>query len=147
MAPVAKVKVPVYYGDAYLPFRKLMRKFFDNIKTEFLVTGLVLINMMLLLVDMIVTEDQCNIYGNSSVIRQCLDDFAEEPFQVQWTKAFSYIELAFLITFAVEIVLRLYAYGFGYFLDYLNAIDAIIVISLLIFQVRSRPRAGDVPQR
>jgi hypothetical protein len=126
-----------YWADEYLPFRQPMRKVFDNIKTEFFVTALVLINMALLLVDMMVTDEsaKCGMHGNSTAIRECTDLFAVEPFQVQWTNAFQFIELAFLSLFTVEILLRLYAYGHTYFFDVLNSVDAIIVIGLLIVQI------------
>ena len=96
MAPApAAAKVIVYHGDARLPCRPPMRKFFDNIKTEFFVTGLVLVNMLFLLVDMVVTDDmgQCNIYGNTTEIHQCTVEVAARPFILQWTALFQWLEL------------------------------------------------------
>ena len=131
---------PVHYpGDDFLPGRKRLRKVFDNIKTEFFVTGLVLLNMMMLLVDMVVTDDQgkCNIYGNSSEIRQCIKLAHQEQFYLSWTNFFDILELSFLSLFAGEIIVRLYAYGPSYFMDMLNSVDAIIVMSLFVLQVRA----------
>jgi len=129
-------KPPVtYVGDNYLPFRKTMRKLFDNIRTEFFVTSLVLINMLGLLVDMAVTDPGCNIYENVTTIQACLVEHAKLPVMVEWTAAFQWLELGFLCVFTTEITLRLYAYGFSYFMDLLNCIDAIIVVGLFILQV------------
>ena len=120
---------PVYDGDACLPGRPMLRKFFSNIRVEFAVTGLVIINMIMLLVDMIITEDSCPIYGNTSYIRTCLADFAEDEMQIQWTAAFQWMELVFLSTFTIEIFIRIYAYGLSHFFDALNIVDAIIVFA------------------
>jgi len=125
----------IYEGDARLPFRKPMRKLFDNIRTEFFVTALVLINMALLLFDMMFSESGCNIYGNWTIIRNCEVAFALEPLQIAWTNAFQLMELAFLSLFACDILARFYAYGFSYFRDALNVLDAIIVFGLLILQI------------
>lgn len=130
--------VQVHYpGDEYLPGRARMRKFFDDIKTEFFVTGLVLLNMLMLLVDMVVTDDQgrCNIYGNATVIRSCIEAVNKEPFFVSWMQFFDVLELSFLSLFASEILARLYAYGPSYFMNVLNAFDATIVSLLFILQI------------
>ena len=126
-----------YPGDDFLPGRKPLRKLFDNIKTEFFVTGLVLLNMMMLLVDMVVTDDQgkCNIYGNTSEIRECIRLAHMEQFYLSWTDFFDILELSFLSLFAGEIIVRLYAYGPSYFMDVLNSVDAIIVMSLFVLQI------------
>jgi len=124
-----------YWGDAYLPGRRVLRRFFDDIKTEFFVTGLVLINMLGLLIDLAVTDAGCNIYMNVTTIQDCLDKYEERTFIVEWTNAFQYMELGFLILFTVEIMLRVYTYSFTYFLDVLNSLDAAIVIGLLILQI------------
>jgi len=128
-------KTVVYTCDAYLPGRKHLRRIFDNIKTEFLVTALVLINMLGLLVDMAVTDAGCNIYDNVTVMQDCLQAHSEEAFTISWTETFQWLELGFLVLFTFEISLRLYAYGISYFFDVLNCIDALIVIGLLVLQV------------
>ena len=74
----ATAAVHVYTYDRYLPGRVFLRKVFDSIRTEFLVTALVLINMLGLLIDMAVTDAGCNIYANVSTIQQCLDDHAND---------------------------------------------------------------------
>ena len=128
-------KVNPYAADAYWPGRPLLRAVFDNIKTEFLVTALVLVNMLGLLVDMAVTDAGCNIYENVTSIQACLTDHEDSEFIISWTDAFQWIELTFLVIFSLEICLRLYAYGYPYFFDTLNCIDAVIVFGLLILQI------------
>ena len=93
--------------------------------------------MLMLLVDMVVTDDQgrCNIYGPAADIRACLILAKQEPFQIQCHDTFQILELIFLSFFGVEILLRLYAYGFAYLMDVLNLVDAVIVFSLLIVQI------------
>ena len=59
-----KEKANSYEADAYLPGRHLLRRTFDNVMTEFFVTGLVLLNMLGMLVDMAVTDAGCNVYDN-----------------------------------------------------------------------------------
>lgn len=128
-------QIQVYSADAYLPGRVFLRSIFDSIRTEFFVTFLVLINMLGLLVDMAVTDAGCNIYANVTDIQDCLESKAKDEFYVQWTDTFQWLELGFLIVFATEILLRLYAYGISYFYDALNSIDAAIVVGLLILQI------------
>ena len=65
-------KVKVYPGDAFLPFRQPLRKVFDNIKTEFIVTALVLINMLGLLIDMAVTDGETRLSENASAAASTL---------------------------------------------------------------------------
>lgn len=103
-----------YPADAYLPFRPAMRKVFDQIRTEFIVTGLVLINMLGLLIDMVVTENACPVYGNVSSIQECEALSAAEPWKVVWNNSFEIEEIVFLTFFSLEILLRIYAYGFRY---------------------------------
>jgi len=124
-----------YDGDAFLPFRPALRKLFDNIRTEFFITGLVLLSMAFLLVDMFVTDPECPIYGNTTIIRECLEEFEERDSQKAWTNFFQMLELVFLFVFAVDIIARFYSYGFSYFRDLLNCLDAVIVFSLLAMQV------------
>lgn len=126
---------PVYHGDAYLPFRPGMRVFYNNIKTEFVMTFLVLINMCMLFVDMAYTESDCSMYGNVTEIQQCLVEWEQNEAQVAWTGSFQYMEVFFLVLFASDIVMRLYAFGISYFHDVLNVIDATIVYGLLILQL------------
>ena len=102
-----------------------------------MITGLVIVNMTLLLIDMMVTEPtDCGIYGNSSIIQHCLDEFESSPGQVSWNNAFQLAEISFLSIFVIDILVRTYAYGFSYFNDVLNCIDALIVFSLFVVQVR-----------
>jgi len=131
----AEAKGPSYEADAYLPGRRPLRRFFDNIKTEFAVTALVLVNVAMLLADMAVTDAGCNIYENVTVIKQCLDNHNDSPRIIGWTENFQWMELSFLVIFSTEVALRLYAYGPHYFFDLLNAIDALIVIGLLVLQI------------
>ena len=98
-------------------------------------TALVLINMIFLLVDMMVTEPPCTIYGNASDIQQCLVEWDADPFISGWNQGFQIMELSFLSTFAIDILIRFYAYGYSYFFDVLNCVDAIIVFSLFLLQV------------
>ena len=132
----------IYAGDAYFPWRKTLRTIFDNIKFEFFVTGLVIVNMLMLLADMVVSDDQgrCNIYGNTTIIRECIAQAETDPSRIVWTNFFQYLELSFLSVFAIEIFMRLYAYGISYFKDGINLFDASVVIGLLILQVRARRR-------
>lgn len=131
-----KEKANSYEADAYLPGRHLLRRTFDNVMTEFFVTGLVLLNMLGMLVDMAVTDAGCNVYDNITMIQACITHHEEDAFVISWTNAFQYTELAFLLIFTVEIQLRLYAYGCPYFIDVLNCVDALIVIGLLILQIQ-----------
>ena len=59
-------------------------------------TALVLINMIFLLVDMMVTEPPCTIYGNASDIQQCLVEWDADPFISGWNQGFQIMELSFL---------------------------------------------------
>ena len=110
-------------------------------RTEFFLTGLVLINMAFLLVDMMITDDGCDVYGNVTNIQICIVQHSQEEFQLAWNDFFKYLELTFLSIFVGDIILRLYAYGIGYFADGLNAVDATIVILLFALQVRARAHA------
>jgi hypothetical protein len=93
--------------------------------------------MAFLLVDMFVTDPECPIYGNTTIIRECLEEFEERDSQKAWTNFFQMLELVFLFVFAVDIIARFYSYGFSYFRDLLNCLDAVIVFSLLAMQVRT----------
>lgn len=112
-----------------------MRKFFDNIKTEFFVTALVMINLLMLLVDMVVTDTSCGIYGNLTIIQDCYAKEAKGEFLKAWTTDFQYVELIFLLIFAIELLFRLYCFGFEYLRDAVNIFDAIIVYSLFFLQI------------
>ena len=90
-------------AKSYLPGRHLLRRTFDNVMTEFFVTGLVLLNMLGMLVDMAVTDAGCNIYDNITMIQACITHHEEDEFVISWTNAFQYTELAFLLIFTVEI--------------------------------------------
>lgn len=135
MASKGQPAGPTYSADAYLPLRRPLRKVFDNIKTEFVVTALVLVNMFMLLVDLVVTDEPCNVYGNTSLIRECRERHALNETQREWTNFFQILELVFLLIFATEIMMRLYAYGITYFKDVLNCVDALIVFGLLTLQI------------
>ena len=100
-----------------------------------MLTALVLINMAFLLVDMLVTDPNCPMYGDVELIQECIAESLAYDFQRGWTAGFQIMELSFLTVFAVDICLRLYAYGTSYFKELLNVLDALIVFGLLIFQV------------
>lgn len=54
---------------------------------------------------------------------------AYQQFIISWSRVFWLVDLIFLSIFLVEICLRVYAWGSTYLRDWLNVIDAIIVMA------------------
>ena len=122
-----------------------MRKFFDDIKTEFFVTGLVLLNMLMLLVDMVVTDDQgrCNIYGNATVIRSCIEAVIRSHSVAVDAIFSSCSSSSSSRSSPARSCCGCTRTGSSYLMDVLNAFDAFIVSLLFILQILLWPLQSD----
>ena len=127
------------------PHKAKIRGILDDLRTEFFVTGVVLFYMMLVLLDLVLAQD--NSCDESSLPFVFFNESGPSPpppmsppsppsFETKWGDAFNWIDLGFLTAFGFELLLRLYAYGTGYFLyDCINGVDAIIIILGLVLQI------------
>jgi len=98
-----------------LPFRTKLRNFLDKLVVEFVVIAIVLVYMVLILVDLLLAD--------------------EPKLSESWVHAFRYVDLGFLVFFTVELIFRLYAYGFRYLYSFINTFDALIVVISLVLQL------------
>jgi len=98
-----------------LPFRTKLRNFLDKLVVEFVVIAIVLVYMVLILVDLLLAD--------------------EPKLSESWVNAFRYVDLGFLVFFTVELIFRLYAYGFRYLYSFINTFDALIVVISLVLQL------------
>ena len=97
----------------------------DDVRSEFAISGVVILYMLLVLLDLVLADDECQ------------DDKAsgegDDSFESKWSFYFNYIDMGFLLLFDSEIGIRLFAYGPIYFYDFWNGLDAaIIVLSTVI---------------
>jgi len=97
--------------------RARWRKVLDDVHTEFMVSGFVLLYMLLVLIDLVLYEDSCEVGSGE-----------DESFGSRWSFYFNYVDMGFLVVFIMEILVRLYAYGPRYFMDCINGLDAAIII-------------------
>ena len=126
-----------------LPYRATLRRILDDVRSEFVVTGVVLLYMVLVLLDLVLYSDtDC---GNKTYVDRVGINVSGLPYTYQveapdnsftgrWGFYFDRVDMGFLIVFSVELLLRLYAYGIEYLFNFLNFLDAAIVVSGVVMQ-------------
>ena len=126
------------------PTKAKLRGILNDLRTEFFVTGLVLLYMMLVFIDFILYEGHgCTDYAEpykvltSNIPSPPPPSPAPSPpsFETRWGDAFKWVDLSFLIVFMFELLLRWYAFGYHYFIDKINGADAIVIIVGFVLQI------------
>jgi hypothetical protein len=103
-----------------MSLRKRLRVFTDDRRVEGLTMAIVLLYFLFIMLDFIVPEvvfTQAN-----GVVTTAYRDFS-----ILWQRLFWTIDLIFLTFFLLEILVRVYAWGWPYLRDVLNMVDFLIV--------------------
>ena len=104
------------YGEPTGPvglFRARLRAFLENLKVEFFTMGVVIIYMLLIFADLMLADDP---------------NVDSEADGKPWTNAFKYLDMVFLAVFTVELLIRLFAFGYFYCTSPLNVVDGLVVL-------------------
>jgi len=115
-----------------LTFRLRLRRQLDDVRTEFAVTGVVLVYMLLVLIDLVLYDTpECantNVTLFNSTTNVTTYAIVGPVDDTSCSNTFDYVDLGFLILFDVEIAIRLYAYGIKYLYDWITIIDSTIIV-------------------
>jgi len=126
----------------------------DDVRSEFVVTGIVIVYMLMVLFDLVFSEPaDCGatnvtvldlVNGTWTNVTMLDDNSSEGSFEQVWGFYFNYIDMGFLCLFMTEILVRLWVYGPIYFTDIINGIDAAIIVAGTIMQVLVLTESGVV---